>query len=168
MVKLTEKLTHLLGWIAGATVLLMMFHVMIDVIGKYAFNAPLPGTAEVVAAYYMIACVFLPLAWVEAAGGSIVVEVVYEKVPPHAQAVMLRIADVVSAVYYAILAWFSWGVATHAWRINETVDGIWRIVTWPAKFLLPFGFFLAVIVILLRLVLGDRGRIRTAAHALDI
>lgn len=168
MVKLTEKLTHLLGWIAGVTVLLMMFHVMIDVIGKYAFNAPLPGTAEVVAAYYMIACVFLPLAWVEAAGGSIVVEVVYEKVPPRTQAVMLRLADMVSVVYYAILGWFSWGVATHAWRINETVDGIWRITTWPAKFLLPFGFFLAVVVILLRLVLGDRGRIRTAAHALDI
>ncbi|WP_199258002.1 TRAP transporter small permease subunit [Paracoccus binzhouensis] len=168
MVKLTEKLTHLLGWTAGVTVLLMMVHVMIDVIGKYAFNAPLPGTAEVVAAYYMIACVFLPLAWVEAAGGSIVVEVVYEKVPPHAQAVMLKLADMVSVVYYAILGWFSWGVAVHAWRIGETVDGIWRITTWPAKFLLPFGFLLAVVVILLRLVLGDRGRIRTAAHALDI
>ena len=168
MVKLTEKLTHLLGWIAGATVLLMMFHVMVDVIGKYLFSAPLPGTAEVVAAYYMIACVFLPLAWVEASGGSIVVEVIYEKCSPRSQAVMVKLADTVSAIYYSILAWFSWGVAMHAWKINETVDGIWRITTWPAKFLLPFGFALAVVVILLRLFLGNRGRIRTTAHALEI
>lgn len=163
MVKIAEKLTYLLGWVAGLTVLLMMFHVMTDVIGKYVFNAPLPGTAEVVAAYYMIGCVFLPLAWVEAAGGSIVVELVFEKVSPRAQRVMLKLADVVSIVYYSVLGWFSWEVATHAWRINETVDGIWRVTTWPAKFLLPFGFALAVVVILLRLLLGERGRMRTAA-----
>lgn len=161
MVKIAERLTHLLGWAAGATVVLMMLHVMIDVVGKYAFNAPLPGTAEVVAAYYMIGCVFLPLAWVEASGGSIVVEVVYDKVPARVQGAMRWIADLVSAVYYSILAWFSWDVATHAWRIGETVDGIWRITTWPAKFLLPFGFVLAVVVILLRLILGPRGQIRT-------
>lgn len=168
MVKIAEKLTHLLGWIAGLTVVLMMIHVMVDVIGKYVFNAPLPGTAEVVAAYYMIGCVFLPLAWVEASGGSIVVEVIYEKVSPRARRVMLKLADIVSIIYYSVLGWFSWGVATHAWRINETVDGIWRITTWPAKFLLPFGFAIAVIVIVLRLFLGERGKVRTAGHALEI
>ncbi|MDR5652637.1 TRAP transporter small permease subunit [Ruixingdingia sedimenti] len=168
MVKIAEKLTFLLGWIAGLTVVLMMIHVMVDVIGKYVFNAPLPGTAEVVAAYYMIGCVFLPLAWVEASGGSIVVEVIYEKVSPRARRVMLKLADIVSIIYYSVLGWFSWGVATHAWRINETVDGIWRITTWPAKFLLPFGFAIAVIVIVLRLFLGERGKVRTAGHALEI
>lgn len=168
MVKMTGKLTYLLGWTAGLTVLLMMIHVMIDVMGKYLFNSPLPGTAEVVAAYYMIGCVFLPLAWVEASGGSIVVEVIYEKVPARAQKVMLFLADIVSAIYYGVLGWFSWGVAVHAWRINETVDGIWRITTWPAKFLLPFGFGLAVIIVLLRLVLGERGRVRIASRHIEI
>ena len=87
MVRLAEKLTQLLAWVSGLVILLMMIHVMIDVLGKYLFNAPLPGTAEVVAAYYMIGAVFLPLAYVEAAGGSIVVEVIYEKVSPRAQKV---------------------------------------------------------------------------------
>lgn len=168
MVKLTERLTHLLAWLAGLSVALMMCHVMVDVIGKYAFNAPLPGTAEVVAAYYMIACVFLPLAWVEASGGSIVVEVVYEKCSPRVQAVMLKTADAVAVIYYSVLGWFSWDVAMHALRINETVDGIWRITTWPAKFILPAGFALAVVIILLRLCFGLRGRVRTTGHALDI
>ena len=168
MVKLSERLTHLLAWVAGATVLLMMLHVMADVIGKYLFNAPLPGTAEVVAAYYMIGCVFLPLAWVEASGGSIVVEVIYEKCPVRVQGIMVKLADVVSAIYYAILGWFSWSVAMRAFNVGETVDGIWRITTWPAKFMLPLGFALAVTVILLRLFMGARGQIRTAAPALDI
>jgi len=97
-----------------------------------------------------------------------VVEVIYEKVSPRARRVMLKLADIVSIIYYSVLGWFSWGVATHAWRINETVDGIWRITTWPAKFLLPFGFAIAVIVIVLRLFLGERGKVRTASHALEI
>lgn len=168
MIRLFERLTHLLAWVAGLTVLMMMFHVMIDVIGKYVFSAPFPGTAEIVANYYMIGCVFLPLAWVEASGGSIVVEVIYEKVPLRAQKVMLVLADIVSALYYAILAWFSWTVASHAFRVNESVDGIWRITTWPAKFLLPFGFCLVVVILILRICLGERGRIRTSGHAVEI
>lgn len=168
MVKIVETLTRLLAWVAGLAVLLMMFHVMVDVLGKYLFNAPLPGTAEVVAAYYMIGAVFLPLAWVEVSGGSIVVEVIYEKVPERAQKVMLILADVVSAIYYSVLAWFSWGVAVHAWRINETVDGIWRVTTWPAKFLLPFGFGLVVVVLLMRIAMGERGRMKAAHSAVEI
>ena len=124
MVRLAEKLTRLLAWVSGLVVLLMMFHVMIDVLGKYLFNAPLPGTAEVVAAYYMIGAVFLPLAYVEAAGGSIVVEVIYEQVSPRAQKVMLVAADIISAVYYSVLAWFSWdlrsalGGSTKPWTAS--------------------------------------------------
>jgi len=158
MARLTERLTQLLAWVAGLVVLLMMLHVMTDVLGKYLFNAPLPGTAEVVAAYYMIGAVFLPLAYVEASGGSIVVEVIYEKVSVRAQKIMLVAADIISAIYYSVLAWFSWDLAVRAWRVNETVDGIWRITTWPAKFLLPFGFCLAVIVLLMRIFRGERGR----------
>lgn len=168
MLRLTQWLTHTLAWIAGLTVLMMMFHVMIDVIGKYVFNAPLPSTAEVVASYYMIGCVFLPLAWVEASNGSIVVEVIYEKVPARAQKVMLVLADVVSSAYYAVLAWFSWDVAVHAYRINETIDGIWPITTWPAKFLLPFGFCLVVVILILRIAMGERGRIHTNPSTLEI
>jgi TRAP-type C4-dicarboxylate transport system permease small subunit len=168
MIKLFERLTHLLGWIAGLAVLLMMVHVIIDVVGKYFFNMPFPGTAEIVANYYMIGCVFLPLAWVEASNGSIVVEVIYEKVPVRAQKVMLVLADIVSAIYYAILATISWTVARHAFSVNESVDGIWRITTWPAKFVLPFGFALVVVILLLRIAMGERGRIGTAAHSVEI
>jgi TRAP-type C4-dicarboxylate transport system permease small subunit len=168
MIRLFEKLTQLLGLAAGLTVLLMMFHVMIDVVGKYAFNAPFPGTAEIVANYYMIGCVFLPLAWVEATGGSIVVEIIYDVVPARAQRVMLLLADLVSAAYYAVLAWFSWDVAQRAFRINESVDGIWRITTWPAKFVLPFGFGLVVVILLLRIFLGERARMRVGTSSVDI
>ena len=43
---------------------LMMGHIVADVAMKYALNDPIDGTTEVVAAYYMTAIVFLPIAYV--------------------------------------------------------------------------------------------------------
>lgn len=152
MVAFASLLTRGLGLIAGAAMALMMLHVTADVIGKYAFHRPVPSTAEVVANYYMIAGVFLPLAWVEARNGSIVVELFYDLVPAFAQRAMVFFARLCTALFYAGLAWFSWDVATRAYRIGETLDGIWRVVVWPAKFMLPLGLGLAVVIILLQIV----------------
>jgi TRAP-type C4-dicarboxylate transport system permease small subunit len=144
-----------MGWLAGLAVLLMMFHVVGDVVGKYFFNAPIPSTAEVVANYYMIASVFLSLAYVEAKNSAIAVELVFENVGPKMQALMLKVANIVTLFFYAGLGWFSWGMAMRAFHVNETVDGIWRVVIWPAKFMLPFGLAIACVILLVRLFSRD-------------
>lgn len=159
MVRLVSLLTYAMAALAGLAMALMMLHVMADVVGKYVFNAPVPSTAEVVANYYMIAGVFLTLAWVEAINGPIVVDLIYDMVPARMKRAMLWLGDVATLAFYGVLGWFSWEVAMRAWTIFETVDGIWRIVTWPAKFMLPLGLGIAVLVLLLRLVMGERGRI---------
>lgn len=156
MQRLTDFLTNALGLIAGAAMALMMIHVMADVVGKYAFSQPVPSTAEVVANYYMIAGVFLPLAWVEAKNGAIVVELFYDMVGPFLQTIMIAIGRLFTAAFYAGLGWFSWDVAMRAYRINETLDGIWRVTVWPAKFMLPLGLAIAVLVLLLQLVTAAR------------
>ncbi|TKT78273.1 TRAP transporter small permease subunit [Aquamicrobium sp. LC103] len=167
MVGLVRFLTNALALVAGLAMALMMLHVMADVVGKYVFNQPVPSTAEVVANYYMIAGVFLPLAWVEATNGSIVVELIYDLVPQKARKAMLVIADLCSALFYGGLGWFSWDVAMRAYRINETLDGIWRVVIWPAKFMLPLGLALAVAVLVLRLATGSRADITDPASAAE-
>ncbi|MDR5902998.1 TRAP transporter small permease subunit [Halomonas icarae] len=135
----------------------MMLHVTADVIGKYFFNSPIPGTAEVVASYYMVTAVFLPLAWVEVSNGSIVVEVLYNLFPNIAKRLAEMLASAISALFYAGLAWLSLAPALHAWRIGEVVEGTWRVVIWPTKFLLPLGLALAGIVMLLRMLEIIRG-----------
>lgn len=154
MTRIVAWLTAALAWIAGLAVALMMFHVVGDVVGKYFFSAPIPSTAEVVANYYMIAAVFLSVAYVEAKGSAISVELIFEQAGPRAQAFMLRLAELVTLFFYAGLAWFSWGMAKRAFDVNETADGIWRVVIWPAKFLLPLGLAVACLVLLIRIFGG--------------
>ncbi|WP_265502562.1 TRAP transporter small permease subunit [Paracoccus beibuensis] len=144
-------LTHGLALLAGLSVALMMFHVMADVIGKYLFHYPVPSTAEVVANYYMIAVVFLSLAWVEARGSAITVDLVYDATGAGAKRAMRKLGECATLVFYGGLGWFSWDVAVRAWESNETVDGLWRVTVWPAKFMLPVGIGLACLILIVRI-----------------
>lgn len=150
-----NALAALLAGLAALAVLAMMLHVVADVAGKYFLRAPIPGTPEVVANYYMIAAVFLPLAWSEARGAPIVVDLLFLVSPRPLRRIMRINGAVLSILFYGYLARFSWEVAMRAWRIGETVDGIWRVVTWPAKFILPLGLGLACLLLLLRLLARD-------------
>lgn len=155
MVKVTEKVAKILGWIAGLTVLVMMFHVTTDVLGKYFLHMPVPSTTEVVANYYMIACVFLALAYVDVRGTAISVDIIYDHAGPGIQWWMRKAGQFASLIFYMGLGWISWGVAMRAYRINETMDGIWRVTIWPAKFLLPLGMAVACLVLLVKIFGGD-------------
>ncbi len=157
MSRFAQHVSHLLAIIAALALGLMMLHVTADVVGKYAFNSPIPGTAEVVASYYMVSAVFLPLAWVEIREGSIMVEILYDLLPGLGRRICLFLATVLSAVFYGGLAWLSWAPAVKAWQIGEVVEGTWRVVVWPTKFLLPIGLALACVVMVLRLVEIVRG-----------
>ena len=150
--RISHIIAHLLVIIAALALLMMMLHVSADVIGKYVFNAPIPGTAEVVASYYMVAVVFLPLAWVEITEGSIIVELLYDLFDRRAKILALLLGTTLSALFYGGLAWLSWSPAVQAWRIGEIVEGTWRVVIWPTKFLLPVGLALACLVMVLRLL----------------
>ncbi|MCV2894302.1 TRAP transporter small permease subunit [Lentibacter sp. XHP0401] len=165
--RISHTVAHLLVIIAALALLLMMFHVTADVIGKYVFNAPIPGTAEVVASYYMVAAVFLPLAWVEIKESSITVELLYSLFGHRAKNLALLLATAVSALFYGGLAWLLWAPALQSYRIGEIVEGTWRVVIWPTKFLLPLGLALACLVMVLRLFQIITGRYTPNLHTAD-
>ncbi len=137
---------------AGLALVLMMLHVTADVLGKYLFLAPIPGTSEVVASYYMIATVFLPLAYIEVQRRPIVVELFYDLLPKVLHPPLDILGTLASIAFYGFLAWQSWFIALNAYEIGETVEGAWRVVVWPSRFLLPVGLVLASFVLMLRLV----------------
>lgn len=149
--RVINHLTRLLGMLAGIAVGLMMIHVVADVFAKYFLHMPVPSTAEVVANYYMIACVFLPLAYIEARGTAISVDLIYEQVNPTVQRLMCKIGQLATLLFYMVLGWFSWDVAIRAYQVSETVDGLWRVTIWPAKFLLPIGLVIACLILLLKI-----------------
>lgn len=154
MIRLSQALVS----VCAIALALMMLQVTADVIGKYFFNAPIPGSAAIVSSYYMVAVVFLPLAWVEACNGSIVVELIYGLSSKLLQRVMIALGALATMLFYGLLAWVSWGPAMHAYEIGEFTAGTWSVVIWPSRFLLPVGLGLGCVISMLQIVLILKGR----------
>ncbi|WP_416391404.1 TRAP transporter small permease [Alloalcanivorax xenomutans] len=60
-----SKITNLMTVIGGLAIALMMLHVTADVVGRFVFGTPIPGTITIVSHYYMIVAAFVPLAYAE-------------------------------------------------------------------------------------------------------
>ncbi|MCC2095361.1 MAG: TRAP transporter small permease subunit, partial [Hyphomicrobiales bacterium] len=70
---------------ACIAVVLMMLHVTAEAIGKYVFHTPMPATQETVQFYYMVALVFLPIAYIARGEGHICVELFTQNMGPRSR-----------------------------------------------------------------------------------
>jgi len=78
--------------LAGIIVLMLVAHVTIDVVMRFAFDTPLNSTILYVSAFYMVAIAFLPLAAVEQNDSHIAVELLVERFPTKVQSFLAGLA----------------------------------------------------------------------------
>ena len=158
MRKLLYGLSNALGLLGGIALVLMMLHVNLDVFGRFLLNSPVPGTLEIVSNYYMVAVVFLPLALVERQNAHISVELLSQHLPRGPRLLLIGLASVAAAVYFAAFTWQTWLDALAKYRIGEYIRGQILIVNWPSRFLLPVGCALITLLLVWkawRLFRGD-------------
>lgn len=157
--------------VAVISLALMMVHVCADVFMKYVLNDPIPGTAEVVAYYYMVAAVFLPLPLVELGNKSISVDLFWNMFPNLLQRVTIFIGYGAQLAFFVILARQTGEDALAAYAKNELVEGIIPLLVWPGRFFLPAAFWLASGVSALRLLqvaLSPDWRLRIQSHSGEV
>lgn len=145
------RIARVMSMIAGIGIFLMMLLTVLDVLGKYILNQPVPGVAEIVASYLMISAVFLPLADAEAKDESITVELLYDRLGEYGRKVCLIIGIVMTLAFYGVLAWQNVHVALDSYDIQEFVSGAWDVVIWPSKFLIPVGLAITIVILLKKL-----------------
>jgi TRAP-type C4-dicarboxylate transport system permease small subunit len=157
--RLTGSAEHL----AAAILLLMMLHVVADVVGRNLFNYPAPATTELVAYYYMIAVVFLPLPFVELRDRSISVDLFYNFFPPSVQRFTKAFGTLACILFFSGLTFKSSIDAWAAFEKGEMIDGLYVVAIWPARFGLPAAFALTTVVLCIRLV-GEFSTGRNPLH----
>lgn len=155
--RLLGRLANALAFLGGIAVVLMMLHICADVIAKYVFNSPIPGTLEIVSNYYMVATVFLPLALVERKNAHIAVEILSQHLPTRGQAILVGAVSLVSICFYGMFFWQSLEDAVAKYELGEYIRGQIRIVNWPSRFLLPIGVAAIILILAWKSVRGFRG-----------
>lgn len=140
------------GAIGAVAIFLMMLHITADVIGKFVFNRPLPGTIPIVSQYYMVIAAFLPLAMVERLTGHISVEILYTAFPRTLRGIASIFATALGTVVFAAMTWATWGEAVKKYAIGafSYEQGV-KVPVWPSHFILPAGTALFTLVLLWRL-----------------
>lgn len=138
-----ELATRVTLCIAGVGLLLMMVLVILDVSLKYLFNAPVPGTLEMVSFYAMATCAFLPFAYVQKTNHHIVMTLATERMRPKSLRILLAVVHMVSAAYLFLFAWASGVEAIHMSTVGESTSAIhFDILIWPARWCVPVSTFL--------------------------
>lgn len=162
-----EKAGKTLGAVAGAyavigaiAVGLMMLHITADVIGKFVFNRPLPGTIPIVSQFYMVFATFLPLAMVERANAHISVEIIVVNFPKRIQDFIAMLASALGVIIFGILTWRALLEANRKYQVGTfSYEDGHKILTWPTYYIVPFGTALLTLVLFYKLACFFTGHV---------
>ncbi|ASM74384.1 MULTISPECIES: TRAP transporter small permease [Roseobacteraceae] len=144
------KASSLIGTIC---VILMMLHVTADVIGRYFFNAPLPGTIVVVANYYMIVLVFIAIGVAEEKQAHISVEFVTDMMPKRVQTGFSVFSGVLTVIVITALMIAGYTEAVKKTNIGATMEqGSQMIEVWQSYWAIPVGTGLMVLIAAYRVI----------------
>ena len=128
--------TLALGGMAAA---LMMIHVTADVVGK-AVGAPITGTLEIVSSYYMVACIFLPIGWVQQQRSHLAVELFASHLSARANRLLTTFADLALLVFTSLLC-----SAAFTEALEQSIE------VWPSRWFPVFGALCMSLTLLLQL-----------------
>lgn len=151
---LVARLTVWANWLAALALALMVIHITVDVVLRYLYSAPLTGTIEVVSAYYMVAVIALPLAYVHLRGQHIKVDLFTARLSPRRVRQLDWLVELLMLIMFtgiAVLSFQEAIVKTRAGEVWEAGQGL--LPVWPSRWSLAAGFGLMALVSLVRLVL---------------
>lgn len=142
-----------LTWLAGLVTVVMMLHVTADVAARNFFNAPIVGTTEIVSAYYMAILAFLPLALITRERGHIIVELFTTWMSRRGRTLLDAVVGIIVLVYVAVFTWQVILVAIEKTGIREAREaGIGFVYIWPSRWVVPVGFGLMALYLLIYVV----------------
>jgi TRAP-type C4-dicarboxylate transport system permease small subunit len=152
--QLLHAVSALAALVAICGIMTMMLHISADVLWRSLMGSRLPATVEVVSKYYMVMIAFLPLGWTELRREMIKVDLLDSVLRGPVEPFNLGLINLISLGVYCGLAWSTWGIAMKEMASRSFIMALnTPIPVWPTYFLLPLGFGIAAIMVLLRLML---------------
>lgn len=137
------KLSHIerLGiGVSGLILILIMALVTLEVFFRYAFNAPLEFTYELIGVYLLAAAALLGLADVQRLDGHIAVDVIYINLPEKLQRGIAVVTLAISSAFAALVTYVSYEQLVERW-VNEKVLVGWTLwPLWITSAFVVFGF----------------------------
>ena len=130
--------------LSSVLIFVMMVLVTLDVLGRYLFANPVPGTLEI-SQMLMVVIVFFAYAYTEASDKNIKAELVDKYVSVRKKYLLQAFAAFIGLGIFSIICWQGSQQAWLSMSIGERTIGEVRIVLWPSKVILVIGSFFLVV-----------------------
>lgn len=151
--RIIDKITLIMGYVAAAAVVMMMFHVTLDVVLETLFDRPLPATLVIVSNYYMPLVTFMPLAFVERLDNHVKVDVATQYLPHVAQKHLFGWTFVICFAICALLTYATWLEAVSKFQSGSfSIERGVAVPTWPVRFAAPIAYGLLSALFLFKFI----------------
>ena len=139
-----------LFYISCLLFMLMMFLGAFDVLGRYLFNRPIPGTMEI-SSVCMGAVVFFSWATTQRERGHVNVELLISHYPTRMRAAADCFTLSLSLLLFVLITYQSTLIAIRSYEEFRTLP-VLEIVIWPFHALVPIGAAVLCLAIVLQIV----------------
>ena len=147
--KVVRGINYFARWLAllsGFFVIAIMVVGDFEVISRYVFRSPTIWSFEI-ATYFLIAAVFLAVAYTQTQHGHVWIDVVVKLMSPRVRAIVGIIINFLSLVYIGFFIYASWGLAWLSFTRGFASPTTLRLPLFPMQVCIPIGLFLLAIVL---------------------
>ena len=146
------------GNILGSVgIVVMMFLVCGDIIGRYFLRRPIVGAHEFTE-FLMAGIIFIGFAHTQAQKAHLKIDLLLPRLGQNTQDFFQIFNLVVTFLFYALIAWRGIVGSWEAYVLDDKTAGLVRIPYWPAKAVVPLGAILLCSQILMDLVMSVQER----------
>jgi TRAP-type C4-dicarboxylate transport system permease small subunit len=145
LITLSDKISKFLMVLAAAWAFALSFLVLADIIGRGVFDAPVHGTAEMIAASIVI-IVFLQVGYAIRSRSMLKADFLVSRFPEGVQRFLLAIGYLLGAAFFVMIITGGWEESILSYVENEYEgEGALQVPSWPARWTVLLGSVLAVI-----------------------
>ena len=145
IIKFSDRLSKFLMVVAAAWAFGLAFLVMGNIIGRFVFDAPIYGTAEMVAASIVI-IVFLQAGYAIRSRSMLKADFLVTHLPETVQRILLAIGYLLGAAFFLMIITGGWEESILSYVEGEYEgEGALRVPSWPARWTVMFGSALAML-----------------------
>jgi TRAP-type C4-dicarboxylate transport system permease small subunit len=144
LTSLYDGLLVVLNYISVVLIFLTAIWIFGDVVGRFIFNQPIPGTTELVKTA-ILPIVFLGVTYTLRKDGHIRTTVLIRRLPVRVATVFTAIGSVLGIVLFALMAYYGWEEALKSWAVREFEGIQLRVPTYPSRFVMVLGCVLMTI-----------------------
>ncbi len=138
-IRLLDVVSDTLLAVSCVATVAMMLQVTADAFMRTFFHWSVPGTEEIVSAYYMVAVAFLPLAYVQRERGHVMIELFTMRLSPRINALIDSVVFTACGVGLAIFTYATFFKAIAMTEEAEMLIGTVDVTVWPSRWFVPAG-----------------------------